>query len=83
MLRVAVDVGDVAGEAKARLLLALSLYETEEFDEATAHLICLLELGRVLELGEFGLRATALLGMMPAKNPVLESRQALAASMWA
>ena len=83
MLRVAVDVGDVYGEAKARLLLALSLQEAEEFEEATEHVVCLLELGKVLDLGEAELRGRALLQMMGTEELARQYERAFAVAMWA
>jgi SIR2-like protein len=83
MLRVAVDVGDVYGEAKARLLLALSLQEAEEFEEATEHVVCLLELGKVLDLGEADLRGRALLQMMGTEELARRYERAFAVAMWA
>jgi hypothetical protein len=82
MVRAAVDLGDVRGEAQARLLLALCLQETDDREEAAGHLICLLELGRVFDLGETGARARALLGQLSVGDFVGRFRNAFAASLW-
>jgi hypothetical protein len=83
MLRVAIDMGDVIGEVKARLLLALSLQEAGEFDEATVHVVSLLELKKALDIGEFGLRAQVLLDIMGSKDLAERIRPKIAAAMWA
>jgi hypothetical protein len=83
MLRAAIDLGDVVGEVKARLLLALSLQDAHDFDEATMHIVCLLELGKVIELGELQLRALALLGQMGTESLARNWRPAFARAMWA
>ena len=82
MLRASIDMGDVAGEAQARLLLALSLHESEEFKEATLHVLSLLELGKVLDLGWYGIRASALLNMMATAQDAARAWPILADSIW-
>jgi hypothetical protein len=82
MLRASIDTGDVVGEAQARLLLALSLYESEEFEEATLHVLSLLELGKVLSPGEYGIRANALLNMMGTAEDAARMWPTLADSIW-
>jgi hypothetical protein len=52
MLRVAVDVGDVAGEVETRFLLGIVYYAICEFARATEQLVCVLELGRIVNLGD-------------------------------
>ena len=82
MLRASIDMGDVIGEAKTRLLLALSLHESEEFEEATLHVLSLLELGKVISLGEFDPRARALLTMMGTAQDAARAWPTLAESIW-
>jgi hypothetical protein len=83
MTRAAVNMGDIRGEAKARLVLALALNDAGFLDEAAAHAAAILELGRVVDLGEDGLRASAVLSQTADADFVKQLRRRLADSMWA
>ncbi|MBB3177175.1 SIR2 family protein [Variovorax sp. Sphag1AA] len=85
MVRAAVDMGDIVGEMKSRLLLAASLQESGDLDEAAQHLVCLIELEKAFDLdgfGDFGLRARAMLAQVDHGDFARRVRPALAASMW-
>jgi hypothetical protein len=64
-------------------LLALALHDAGEDDEAALHAAAVLELGKVLDLGEIGVRAAALLPGLSTRNDARELSSLLAASMWA
>jgi hypothetical protein len=83
MTRAAVNMGDVIGEAKARLILAFALNDSGFLGEAAAHAVAVLELGRAVDLGDDGLRALAFLSQTADADFVKELKPRLAASMWA
>jgi hypothetical protein len=82
MLRAFVDTGDVIQEARARFLLGLCLSDMGERQEATEHLVCLLELGKIIQLGDKAERARQVIEVMGTRHYAAKVRPAFRAAMW-
>jgi hypothetical protein len=82
MLRYAVDVGDVYGEAEASFLLGQIFEWQDRIAEAAEVFIRTLELGQLIELGELQFRSNAYLNTMNMIEFANNARPIIHRSIW-
>ncbi len=82
MIRYCVDMGDVRGEARSRFLMGQILADDERGELATIHFVYVLELGRIVDLGEIGFRAGAYLNQLGTAEYAEQIRERIQSSLW-